>query len=65
MREKSLLRGKLFYTELALNNMKKKSKPVILYNLDKTVYGSYSSIIEAAKSINCSEKNNNKSFKNR
>jgi DeoR/GlpR family transcriptional regulator of sugar metabolism len=36
--------------------MKKNSKPIIIYNLDKTVYGEFASIAEAAKSINCSEK---------
>ena len=32
------------------------TKPVILYNLNRTVYGKYPSIIEAAKAINCGEK---------
>jgi group I intron endonuclease len=32
------------------------TRPVILYNLNGTVYGKYSSILEAAKSINCGEK---------
>jgi hypothetical protein len=36
--------------------MKKNSKSIILYNLDRTIYGEYTSIIEAAKSINCSVK---------
>jgi hypothetical protein len=27
-----------------------------LYNLDYTVFGEYSSIIEAARSVNCNEK---------
>jgi NUMOD1 domain len=36
--------------------MKKKSKSIILYNLDRTVYGEYSSIVEAAISLGCSEK---------
>jgi len=36
--------------------MKKKSKPVILYNLNNTVFGEYPSIVEAAKSINCDPK---------
>lgn len=56
IRAKLLDRGKLTYSEEALNNMKKNSKPVILYNLDKTVFGGYVSISEAAKSINCDEK---------
>jgi hypothetical protein len=27
-----------------------------LYNLDRTIYGKYPTIIEAAKAINCDEK---------
>lgn len=32
------------------------TRPVILYNLNDTVYGRYSTIIEAAKAVNCGEK---------
>jgi group I intron endonuclease len=32
------------------------TRPVILYNLDRTVYGKYNSLIDAAKAINCNEK---------
>jgi group I intron endonuclease len=32
------------------------TRPVVLYNLNGTVYGEYSSILDAAKSINCNEK---------
>jgi hypothetical protein len=42
--------------EEALNNMKKRSKPIILYNLDHTVYGKFYSIVEAAKHLKCHEK---------
>ena len=56
IRIKALRRKKVSFTDQALLNMKKKSKPIILYNLDYTVFGEYSSIIEAAKNINCSEK---------
>lgn len=31
-------------------------RPVVLYNLDGTVYGEYSTILDAADSINCGEK---------
>lgn len=31
-------------------------RPVILYNLNGTVYGKYSTILDAAKAINCNEK---------
>lgn len=53
IREKALKRPVPIYLEQAKLNMKKRSKSIILYNLDKTVYGEYSSITEAAKSINC------------
>ena len=36
--------------------MKLRSKPVILYNLNRTIYGEYPSIVEAAKSIDCNAK---------
>lgn len=32
------------------------TRPVILYNLNGTVYGEYSTIIDASKAINCNEK---------
>jgi hypothetical protein len=32
------------------------TRPVILYNLNGTIYGKYSTIIEAANAINCNEK---------
>jgi hypothetical protein len=58
IRYKALKRSVPNYSKQAkLNmNMTKNSKSIILYNFDKTVYGEYSSIIEAAKSINCNEK---------
>jgi group I intron endonuclease len=56
IRLKALARDKFIYSDEAILNMTKNSKPIIIYNLDKTVYGEFSSIIEAAKSINCSEK---------
>ena len=55
MREKAFMR-KRSYTDKAILNMKKNSKAVILYNLDHTVFGEYSSKVEAAKSIDCNEK---------
>lgn len=32
------------------------TRPVMLYNIDRTVYGQYPTIVEAAKAINCGEK---------
>jgi len=56
MKEKALIRGKRNFSPEALLNMKKNSKPIILYNLDNTVFGEYLSITETAKCINCSPK---------
>jgi group I intron endonuclease len=56
IREKALTREKISHSEKAILNMKKKSKPVILYNLNSTIFGEYSSIREAANAINCSSK---------
>ncbi len=63
IRQKTLNRIKLNYSEKALLNMKTKSKPIILYNLDDTVYGEYSSITEASKATNCSIKTINRALK--
>ena len=63
IREKMLSKGKRIFSDKALMNMKKKSKAIILYNLDRTVFGQYLSIKEAAKSINCNEKTIIRTFK--
>ena len=58
IREKALTRDrtKIIISEQSLINMKKKSKSIILYNLDYTIFGEYDNITEAAASINCSYK---------
>ena len=56
MRTKALSKEKPNYSEQALLNMKNKSKSIILYNLDNTVYGEFYSIVEAARTIGCSDK---------
>jgi hypothetical protein len=43
-------------TKKVLLNMKKKSKPIILYNLDNTIFGEHSSITEGTRFINCSSR---------
>lgn len=64
MQVKTLAREKFSMLRMeALLNMKKKSKPVVLYNLDYTVYGEYSSITEAAEKINCSPKTINRALR--
>jgi group I intron endonuclease len=56
IRQKSLSRINPTYTEQGIINITKKSKPVILYNKDNTVYGEFSSIVNAANFIRCNEK---------
>jgi len=56
MKISALNRKKPFFSEQAILNMKKKSKSLLVYNLNYTVYGEYSNILEAAKSLNCNEK---------
>jgi len=40
-----------------------KTRPVILYNLNGSIYGQYLTLIEAAKAINCNEKTIRRSLK--
>lgn len=63
IRKKALTKGKVSYSEKALFNMNKKSKPIILYNLNNTIFGEYSSITEAANAINCSSKTINRALR--
>jgi hypothetical protein len=43
--------------------MKKKSKPIILYNLDRTVYGEFTCLSEAAKTVGCDIKTISRALK--
>lgn len=56
MREKALNRVKPIYSKQALENMKKHSNGIIVYNLDYTIYAKYPSITDTAKNLNCSIK---------
>src|SRR5262245_26501506 len=56
MRESALKRTKPIYSEESIQNMKKNSKGIMVYNMDDTVYGEFSSITEASKSLGCSQK---------
>jgi group I intron endonuclease len=56
IREKALMKNKPILSEEALNNMRKKSKAIRVYNLNRTVFGEYSSIVEASRNLNCCEK---------
>ena len=44
------------YLEQYIQDMKSKYKAILLYNMDYTVYGGFSSIIEASKFLSCSQK---------
>lgn len=39
MKQSALTRNKVIHSEIALTNMKKKSKAVVIYNLKYTIYG--------------------------
>lgn len=52
----ALTRKKPVYSKQSLANMAKSSKPIILYNLDRTVYGEFPSITAGAESLRCSVK---------
>jgi hypothetical protein len=54
MREKALNRPPM--SDKTKNKCITNIRPVVLYNLNGTVYGEYSTILDAAKSINCGEK---------
>lgn len=56
MRDKALSRLPHNYSEQGLANLKKKSKPIVLYNKNGTIHGEYSSILEAANNVNCAYK---------
>ena len=54
IREKALKRPPM--TDETTKKCISNTRPVVLFNLNGTVYGEYPSILEAAKSINCGEK---------
>jgi group I intron endonuclease len=55
MRQSALKRIKPIYSTEGIQNMKKNSKSIIVYNMDYTVYGEFPSITEASKSLGCSQ----------
>ena len=56
MKEAALNRKKPIFSEESVKNMKKKSKAIIVCNMDYTVYGEFPSIVDAAKSLGCDQK---------
>ena len=57
MKQSALNRVKPIYSEEGVNNMKKNSKAVLVYNMDYTVYGEFTSITDPSKSLGCFQKN--------
>jgi group I intron endonuclease len=56
IRKAALNRVKPVYSAEALQNMKKNSKAILVYNMDSTVYGEFPSIVDAAKCLGCDQK---------
>jgi len=56
MKQSALNRIKPIYSEESVQNMKKSSKAILVYNMDYTVFGEFPSITEASKSLGCSQK---------
>jgi len=56
IRKAALNREKPVYSTKGLQNMKKTSKAILVYNMDYTVYGEFSSIVDAAKRLTCDQK---------
>ena len=63
MRNSALTRKPYTYSEQGKLNLKKNSKPLLVYNLNGTLYGNYGSLTEAALSLNCSLKTINRCLK--
>jgi group I intron endonuclease len=56
MKEAALNRTKPVNSEESIKGMKQSSKALIVYNMDYTVYGEFPSIVDASKSLGCSQK---------
>ena len=56
LKQKALSRLPSVFSEQALHNMRKKSKSIVLYNKNGTLYGEYNSIKDASISLNCDVK---------
>jgi group I intron endonuclease len=65
MREKALNRIKPIYSEQGLKSLKKASKAIVVYNLDRTIYGRYPSVTDTAKNFKCSVKTVHRALSNK
>ena len=63
MRNSALKRKPYTYSEEGKLNLQKKSKPLLVFNLNGTLYGEYNSLTEAATNLNCSLKTINRCLK--
>lgn len=63
IREKALNREKPIYSEKAILNMKKASRPILVQNRDYSVHGKFTSITETALNMNCNIKTISRSLK--
>ena len=63
IRIKALIRKPYTYSEEGILNLKKKSKPLLVFNLNGTLNGEYDTLTEAAISLNCSLKTINRCLK--
>nr|ABU50155.1 GIY-YIG endonuclease [Beauveria bassiana] len=56
MRQSALNLNNINYTEQGILNMKKRSKAIIVKELNNIVYGEFNSIVDTARALNCSTK---------
>lgn len=63
IRISALIRKPQIYSEQGKLNLKKKSKPLSVFNLNGTLYGEFSSLTEAQIYLNCSLKTINRCLK--
>ena len=56
MRQSALNKNNINYTEQGILNMKKRSKAIIVKELNNIVYGEFNSIVDTARALNCSTK---------
>lgn len=59
----ALKRKPYTYSEEGKLNLQKKSKPLLVFNLNGTLYGEYNSLTEAATNLNCNLKTINRCLK--
>lgn len=56
IKQSALNRIKPIYPKERIQNMKKNSKSILVYNMDYTVYGEFPNVTEASKYLGCSQK---------